>query len=323
MMQNNTSFDGTNSSALATLPSLTWEAILAYNIYLAVSMALGFLGNLLVLVVYCKNGTAHTTDWFIIFISTFDFISSFLNVPVYLTFTTGLWYRFGNDVICQIHMTFSQSTVIAPPFLIGGLALERYFKVCRTMSTGLSRDGSRKSCILISVVSFVMSVPCVALYDDSSRKGNVVRTKTITLIVTIYYMAFVVVFIALFVIVNFCYANIALTILRSKKNLEKYAGDTTHETNADSERTLAHCFHIMCCIHRGDASSVPQVNTSEIYVLPESSTSIDKIHDRNKSAKLTKPQVSHDRGFKIHDRQSRINKSLRTTRITFIVCLIF
>ena len=145
MVNNNTSFAATNSSALSILPSLSWKAILAYNIYLAISMALGSLGNLMVLFVYCKNGIAHTTDWFIIFIGIFDFISSFLNVPVYLTFTTGLWSRFGNDIICKIHMTFGQFTVIASPLLIGGLALERYFKVCRPTTTGLSKDGSRNS----------------------------------------------------------------------------------------------------------------------------------------------------------------------------------
>ena len=279
-------------------------------------MALGSLGNLMVLFVYCKNGIAHTTDWFIIFLGIFDFISSFLNVPVYLTFTTGLWSRFGNDIICKIHMTFGQFTCFASPLLIGGLALERYFKVCRTTTTGLSKCGSRNSCMTISVMTFIASVPCIALYDDSNGNYDIIITETVILVVKIYYMAFVAVFITLFIMVIFCYANIAITILKSKKNLEKYTVPT------DNSKRPINCFHVMCCIHRSDTSNAPHVNTTEIYVLPESSTSSEKVHDRNKLAKLAK-SGNQEKGIKIQDKKSRTNKSLRTTRITFIVCLIF
>ena len=323
MMLNNTSFVATNLSAFATLPCIPEGAILAYNVYLAVSMALGFLGNLLVLVVYCQNGTTHTTDWFIIFISIFDFISSFLNVPVYLTFTTGLWSRFGNDVICKIHMTFSQSTVIASPVLVGGLALERYLKVCRPTTPALSKDGSRNTCISIAMITFLVSVPCVALYNDDNGTCDTVNDGTIILVNKIYYLAFVVVFNALFVIVIFCYTSIAITILRSKVNLEKYAFTTTHNTYGDSEKRRICCLHVLCCIHRGTTSRVPQEKTTEIVVLPESSTGNDNVHGRNKPSKPTKPPANHEKGIKIHDKHSRINKSLRTTRISFFICLIF
>ena len=134
-------------------------------------------------------------------------------------------------------------------------------------------------------------------------------------------MAFVAVFITLFIMVLFCYANIAITIIRSKKNLEKYTVPNTDKSPTDSQRRI-NCFHVMCCIHRSDTSNAPHVNTTEIYVLPESSTSSEKVHDRNKLAKPANPG-NQGRGIKIQDKQSRNNKSLRTTRITLIVCLIF
>ena len=196
---NNCSLATPNSSAFLQQQALPWEATLSYNIYLAVSMTLGLFGNLLVLIVYFRNGAAHSTDWFIIFISIFDFISTFLNVPVYLTFTTGLWSRFGNDIICKIHMTLSQSTAIASAFLIDGLALERYFKVCRPTTTDLSKDGSRNVCISVSVTTFVLSAPCIVFYDDTRGTCFAVRDDTIILIIFVYYMVFKIVFIIIIV----------------------------------------------------------------------------------------------------------------------------
>ena len=166
-------------------------------------------------------------------------------------------------------------------------------------------------------MTFVVSLPCIALYDDSNGNCDFILTGTVILVVKIYYMAFVAVFIMLFIMVLFCYANIAITILRSKKNLGKYTVPTTD----DSERPINY-FHVMCCIHRSETSTAPYVNTTEIYVLPERSTSSEKVHDRNKLAKPAKPG-NQEKGIKIQNKKSRTNKSLRTTRITFIVCLIF
>ena len=395
MMLNNTSYATSNSSTLFMLKGLPWEAIFAYQTYLTVSMVLGFLGNLLVIVVYCKNGTVHNTDWFIIFISIFDFISSFLNVPVYLTFTNGMWYSVGNDVICKIHMTFSQSTVIASPILIGGLALERYVKVCRPTAQGLSKDGSRNCCILISVITLLLSVPCIVLYDNDDGTCDTVKEDIIIMINRIYYLVFVIVFIALFVIVIFCYASIAVYIYQSKANLEKYAISNTKNTHLGSEERRILCLHIICCIHKSHISCVPWAPTAETMgnlVLLESSTDKGNFKGKAKSDELVNPNSKQEKGIEIHDKgntigdnvitkhengnkiydkgykhdkrnnkrdtrnrihdngnklhgkgnnihekgivmcekgikthhkDSRVNKSLRTTRMTFIICLIF
>ena len=112
-MNASTETPSVNSTSISIPSTQISGLLMTYNVYLVVSMVLGILGNLLVLVVYIKNGASRNTDWFIIFITVYDFISSTLNVPVYLTFTTGLWRHYGNDVICKVHMLFSQSTVLS------------------------------------------------------------------------------------------------------------------------------------------------------------------------------------------------------------------
>ena len=49
MLEDNTT-TAKNSSAFLRQSALPWEAIFSYNVYLAVSMTLGFFGNLLVLI---------------------------------------------------------------------------------------------------------------------------------------------------------------------------------------------------------------------------------------------------------------------------------
>ena len=97
---------------------------LAYNIYLGLCMVLGLLLNMFVILVQFKNEAKTSNDWFVMFINIYDFIISTLVIPVYLTYTTGLWNQFGNDVICKVHMAMTHFTIFASAFLIVGLSLE-------------------------------------------------------------------------------------------------------------------------------------------------------------------------------------------------------
>ena len=115
-MNNSTVIETTNGTGCpgncrrATI--FTPEIFFIYNLYLSITLFLGITGNGLVLAVFAKYKASTSTDWFIIFITIFDFISSIFNVPIYLTFTTGHWQTIGNDIFCKVHMFVSQSVVL-------------------------------------------------------------------------------------------------------------------------------------------------------------------------------------------------------------------
>ena len=333
-MNNTTENLAVNSTSL-TVPSVQISGLLlTYNLYLAVSMALGFLGNLLVLAVYIKNGAARNTDWFIIFITVYDFISSSLNVPVYLTFTTGLWRHYGNDVICKIHMVFSQSTVLSSAFLIGGLALERYIKVCRP-TTRLTKTFSRNSCIILSVATTIFSLPVVLFYNNSTGLCRQLAEGLMADLHRIYYIIFILVFVILFVVLIFSYSSIALAILRSKANMERH-NKPKEEPNTEMKGKM--CLKMLCCeswkktnknrattlfVLDDPTMSTQQVsNTTEVGYIPESSTggSIDDEDDRTAVTTGSAPKPAKVRQ---EDKNTKAKRSLRTTRLTFLVCLVF
>ena len=90
---------------------------LAYNIYLGLCITLGLSLNMFVILVQFRNGDKTSNDWFITFVNVYDFIISTLIIPIYLTYTTGLWEQFRNDVICKIHMALTHFTIFRRLFL--------------------------------------------------------------------------------------------------------------------------------------------------------------------------------------------------------------
>ncbi|KAH3707367.1 hypothetical protein DPMN_066769 [Dreissena polymorpha] len=129
------------------MPAITQTILSTYTMFLYAIIALRVSGNLIVLFVFIKHKPASTTDWFILFIATCDFFSSAFNVPVYVTFTNTFWAKYGNDVICKLHMFLSQSIVLSSSFLICGLAVDRYLKICKANSIILTSKRARNGCL--------------------------------------------------------------------------------------------------------------------------------------------------------------------------------
>ena len=218
---------------------------LAYNIYLGLCMTLGLFLNLFVTLVHFRNGAKNSTDWFIVFINIYDFIISTVIVPVHLTKTTGLWQQYGNDVICKLHMSFTHFTIFSSAFLIVGLAMERYFKVCRPARFRLTGRFSRNSCIIMSITTFSFSLPTAFFYDNNSGLCRVVNVGLLQQLHKIYFLINIFVFLALFVTVVFSYSNIAIAILKSKANIGKYSSTLTENDN--TEMKCVHCIVLLCC----------------------------------------------------------------------------
>ena len=108
---NNTS-TGENDTRISEVSAAFPDGdLIAYDAYLSGTITFGGPGNLLVLLIYLKSGPVSRTDWFIIFISIYDLIPSLISVPVYLTFSTGTWRHYGNDVICKFH-TFARASLL-------------------------------------------------------------------------------------------------------------------------------------------------------------------------------------------------------------------
>ena len=222
----NNSSTSENDTAISEVSvALPDGAIIAYNAYLSGTIAFGVPGNLLVLLIYLKSGPVSSTDWFLIFISIYDLISSLISVPVYLTFSTGAWRHYGSDVICRLHMFISQSVVLSSTFLICGLAIERYYKVCRPKCASFTRGKSRNTCVATSVVATVLSLPCFVLYHNEHMHCRSLTEGLLVKLLMAYYTGMLLSFVTAVIILIFTYSRIAMTILRSQVNIMRHEKD--------------------------------------------------------------------------------------------------
>ena len=241
---NNTS-TGENDTRISEVSVAFPDGDLIYNAYLVGTITFGGPGNLLVLLIYLKSGPISSTDWFIIFISIYDLISSLISVPVYLTFSTGTWRHYGNDVICKFHMFVSQSAVLSSTFLICGLAIERYYKVCRPESTSFTRARSKRICVAISAVATVLSLPCFVLFhNEQMRCGSVTEGLLVKLLMA-YYTGMLLSFLSAVIVLIFTYSRIAMTTLRSQINMLRHDKDQFGNQIKTKHRFGA--FLTLCC----------------------------------------------------------------------------
>ena len=347
--------DGLGAECNGTCPErvFTPSIYLAYNAYLCVSIALGIAGNGLVLMVFAKYKVSTSTDWFIFFITVFDFISSFVTVPVYLTVSTGFWKHIGNDIMCKIHMFISQSVVLCSTFLICGLAIERYFKVCVKSGVQITKSRALRICVAIACVTILLSLPCFEMFKNI--KGECMA-NTLVKGVFVYYLMVLLTYILAFIVVTVSYTKISIAVLKSEKNVSRHVANNQAERNnwcclkpnshrvepldfgtstistVQDENTKKVNTIATFTTHSGNTTSTSTHNTTpsnilhvpyftkRIQVMPSSS-----VERANKPSKDEDRIVSSgpSRVSQTTVECSRLYRGKKTTLITFAVCIIF
>ena len=255
-----------NGSSITVTPEeLPRGVLFAYNAYLSCTIAFGVPGNLLVLLVYLKHGPARGTDSFIIFITFYDFITTFINVPVYLTFTTGTWKYYGNDIICKVHMFLSQTVVLSSAFIICGLAIERYHAVCKSKLAKLSK--SRNTCLVISATAAVFSAPCFAFYENKEMHCKTVSQRLLLIMLVIYYTIVLLSFLIVIVTLTYTYFKITATINRSQQSMRKHlSANSDRQSQGRRHITFqrrVHYYHSLLCCNTNTIHPVPYNSKDE------------------------------------------------------------
>ena len=148
-------------------------------------------------------------------------------------------------------MFLSQSVVLSSTFLICGIAVERYRKVCQSSRTKLTPRKSRNICFVICLISVVFSIPTFAFFYNKNDRCMVANEGMPTTPMNLYYTALLLIFVIAIGIVLFSYSKIAKVIIQSELNLRKHVHI---EQENISQNALKECFFsAFCC------------NTNKIY----------------------------------------------------------
>ena len=267
-------------------------AMVAYNVYLSATITFGVPGNILVLLIYLKSGAVTSADWFIIFISIYDLISSLISVPIYLTFSSGTWIYYGNDVICKLHRFISQSAVLSSTFLICGLAIERYYKVCRPKSTTFTSAKSKRTCLAISVIATVFSLPCFILFQNRQMHCGSVTEGVLVNVLMAYYTGMLLSYLSAVVILIYTYSRIAVAILKSQLNLL----DHKHNLSGGQlpNRKYQICAFLAICCRENKIYPYDSHHFSRTRRDSERASAVDEVSDDKTSICLNRIESAHN-----------------------------
>ena len=347
----NASFNASNANAgFIFVNPITPDILAAYNAYLYTVIALGIPGNIIVLTVFIYQRALNTTEWFILFITLYDLLSSLFNVPVYVSFTNGIWKNYGTEFICQFHMFFSQTVVLSSTFLITGLAIDRYWKVCRPMSTLVTNKRARNSCLAITVATMLMSLPCFVMYRNVN--GRCVSIAMGDQLFAYYTMVFATFCLATLAVI-LSYIFVSRAIYTSESKLINHDYKNPFSTTAQNKHFSGCCW--MFKSNRGnkvfpgmstDVDTNKTILVSSIKVKSPNQNAINQQEDQRPST-LQVPVTYNKRTNKLSQDSStnstvmsadtgtssgvnaainnkrNIRKSMRITRISFLVCFVF
>ena len=195
-------------------------------VFVAITMVVGTVGNVLVLFVYGKRFRKTSSNYFIVSMAIFDLLACLISMPTEL-YDLRHSYTFYNSTVCKIFRYTGSVTVYGSVFILIEIAVDRYFKICHPLMI-IEIVKIKIMCIAAGVVAVLVSIPAIILFgiSKSPTPDPVIlghdcsieeqyRKKTFS---RIYYYLLGIIFVVTLVLLSALYFRIWLEI-RRRKNL--------------------------------------------------------------------------------------------------------
>jgi len=344
---------GSNNTLASTVYNpVSPEAKSALIAFLYSVIVIGILSNVVVLTVFISRKPSSTTDWFILFITVYDFLSSLFNVPIYVTMFNGLWSQFGSNYLCKVHMCFSQCVVLSASFFISGLAFDRYLKICRPASRTMTIRRARNVCIIMTIGATVLSLPSWFMFRN--EKGRCVAIESGGLF--LYYLMVFLIFCITTVTVLFSYVKVTKAIFASERRFQTNLSLPSTSNNDERSNYSRGCCRIICLrsnsIYPDDSTDSkeqvrkarsPDIKINAKYFKSAPSRSQIQFTVQNGLSKI-EMQKNTNRTMQHNSKEHKGNntqtnesvsgpsnqaeittnqRSMKITRISFLVCFVF
>lgn len=156
-----------------------FDSLLPVTVFICLQMAIGFVGNCLILLVYSRAYAQCNFRFFVLFLAVYDLTSCLTTLPgeVYAHFN---YYDYKYNWMCKIKSYFNVFTAWGSAFTLLFLALDRCVKICRPLGPQIRPQLAWKLCSVGIVLSSLVSVPILFLwgiqtypYEDDENILNV------------------------------------------------------------------------------------------------------------------------------------------------------
>ncbi|CAC5397800.1 unnamed protein product [Mytilus coruscus] len=130
-------------------------------IMLSIYIALGAIGNVLVLLIYTfQMKEASDERYFIPILAFFDMIAAiYIGVLVYYIFQCFNQAKFSSNILCKTLVFFVGNTTYNSVFILFIIAIQRYMKVCMPLKQPMSIYVKRTALLLALLMSLICALP--------------------------------------------------------------------------------------------------------------------------------------------------------------------
>ncbi|KAK3589669.1 hypothetical protein CHS0354_015174 [Potamilus streckersoni] len=178
------------------------------------SMTIGIPGNSIVLAIYQKLKPGTNIDCYILSIALLDLVCLVVTIPMYIVMQTQIWDITDVNTFCKTLNFTGQIVTFAESFLLCAMAIERFIKVCRRKSRFFLDQRGKYVVLSIILITFFISVPNLLFsWVDYHRSCKPITNPS--WIASAFFLLTVSLFIVMFGIVSFSYANVAMKLLQT------------------------------------------------------------------------------------------------------------
>ncbi|KAH3707886.1 hypothetical protein DPMN_067305 [Dreissena polymorpha] len=144
------------------------SAVLPVTIFIGFEVAVGFVGNLLVLYVFLFRYHTCNFRYFVLCLALIDFISTLTTMPGEI-FAQQNWYAYPFPVLCKVISFFNVYTVTGEAVCLYIIAVDRYLKICMPLGWQIRPRQALVLCGCIHIVAVVMAIPVSFLWGVNSH----------------------------------------------------------------------------------------------------------------------------------------------------------
>lgn len=196
------------------LPAAT---IACYQAFMIITMVLGIPGNILVILVNARMVRKSPMDLIITYMSICDLIPLLIAVPLRLSDSTKFWYVIGSDWLCKLRLYIGQVTTWSSALTLGVMAIERYLRVCRNKATIQTQWAAIKRCLIVTLVTVVISIPNGMAHGNNQAGKCGVTTTSNRKLMYAYFIGLALTMILLSAVILSLYCLIAKKVWKHSK----------------------------------------------------------------------------------------------------------
>lgn len=331
---NNSGFNNVTILSEQAIPK--W-ALTVELVYLIILIVIGLPGNSLIILVQIKNKAKVTTDYYVLTMAFFDFLSSTINAHFRIFVNTEeVWNLIVSEFLCSLRSFFVYITSMSSAFLLVAIAVDRYIKTCKPLTTAYTTVIARNTCFLICIFSCICSLHSLGTYYVDTDLQCTVKSmfRTYKNVVDVINSILT---ISVYVLITIAYINVSTTLHKRKKlRLRRLNVTPIHNSQDPNDTSLfGRSSKVGPSTYSDQGSSVTTISFKTILNNQETHRSADGVTDNVQQTAYASNDPQRTR--KIKDQISLTNRNIsnvhhatgqgqainRTTRIMVLLTLIY